>query len=38
MPRFPQPDPDRVRHMYPAVHPQWPFDSRPAVREGSAPI
>jgi hypothetical protein len=31
-------DPDRVRHIHPAVWPQWPFDEAPKVREQSAPI
>lgn len=31
-------DPERVRHIHPAVWPQWPFDEPPKVREQSAPI
>ncbi|MBI3024395.1 MAG: CocE/NonD family hydrolase [Candidatus Tectomicrobia bacterium] len=29
--------PDSVRHIHPAVWPQWPFDEPPAVRERSEP-
>ncbi|MEK6711593.1 MAG: CocE/NonD family hydrolase [Nitrospinota bacterium] len=31
-------DPNSVRHMYPAVWPQWPFNEPPKVREQSQPI
>ena len=31
-------DADSVRHIYPAVWPQWPYDEPPAVREQSQPI
>jgi hypothetical protein len=30
-------DPNSVRHVHPAVWPQWPFDSPPEVRERSEP-
>ncbi|OGL58446.1 MAG: hypothetical protein A3J27_11985 [Candidatus Tectomicrobia bacterium RIFCSPLOWO2_12_FULL_69_37] len=30
-------NPDSVRHIHPAVWPQWPFDEPPAVRERSEP-
>ena len=30
-------DPDRIRHMHPAVWPQWPFNEPPKTRERSEP-
>ena len=31
-------DPNSIRHVHPAVWPQWPFDEPPKTRERSEPI